>query len=70
MTKSILITQEESLICEMLVNEIKKAERWSAIIDAWQALLHVRLKAKQLQAEWKRLYGEKEATVKGGEQPC
>ena len=55
--KNLLVESEESLICEALVREIGKAKRWSAIIDAWQALLYVRLKAKELQKEYKKLHG-------------
>ena len=54
------------LIRESLVNEIRDASRWSAIVDAWMALLHVRLRAKRLQEEKAVLGGNKhETTVKG-----
>ena len=43
--------QEESLICEALVREISKAQRWMSIVEAWQALLHVRHMAKSLHDE-------------------
>ena len=55
-----------SLIREALVKEIRDATRWSAIIDAWSALLHVRLRAKRLQEERAELDGKKyETTDKG-----
>lgn len=42
------LKKEESLICEALVREIAKANRWSAVVEAWYALLRVRLMAKDL----------------------
>lgn len=38
-------------IREALVCEIRDAQRWSAIMEAWDALLHVRLMAKQMKEE-------------------
>jgi len=42
---------EESLVCEALVREIALAKRWSAVIEAWDALLKVRRMAKDLKSE-------------------
>ncbi len=42
---------EEYLICEALVREIGRAERWQSISAAWTALLHVRHMAKQMRNE-------------------
>jgi len=47
------IETEEHLICEALVREIRSATRWSGIVEAWDALLYVRLLAKQLKEEQK-----------------
>ena len=51
------IENEEALICEAIVREIGLATRWSAIYEAWHALLHVRLMAKQMKEELNRLKG-------------
>ena len=40
-----------SLICEALVREISHAQRWSAIEEAWEALLHVRRFVKEMKSE-------------------
>ena len=45
---------EHSLIREALVREIRYARRWSAIVDAWDALQHVNLMAKQMKEEHDR----------------
>lgn len=42
---------EADLICEALVREIGRANRWIAIREAWLALLSVRRMAKQLNEE-------------------
>ena len=55
-----------SLIREALVKEIRDASRWSAIVDAWSALLHVRLRAKRLQEEKAKLDGKKYETIDKG----
>ena len=55
-----------SLIREALVKEIRDASRWSAIVDAWMALLHVRLRAKRLQEEKASLDGNKYETLDKG----
>jgi hypothetical protein len=36
------IQREEDLICEALVREIGGASRWSARVEAWEALLSTR----------------------------
>jgi len=41
----------ECLICEALVREIGRAQRWSAIEEAWSALLHVRQMGENLRQE-------------------
>ena len=47
-------TQTESqLVREALVREIRDAPRWSAVIEAWHALLSVRRKADALLKEHK-----------------
>ena len=45
------LSQEEALICEALVREIGRAGRWSAVIDGFNALLHVRHMADNMQKE-------------------
>ena len=42
----------ESLIREAIVREIRDAQRWSAIEEGWQALLHVKQMAKALHEEY------------------
>jgi hypothetical protein len=49
------IENQESLICEALVREIGAASRWCAVVEAWEALLHVRIMAKNMKAEFKHL---------------
>lgn len=39
------------LIREALVREMRDAQRWSAIKDAWDALFKVRLMAQQMKEE-------------------
>ena len=36
------VDTECSLVCEALVREIRDAQRWSAVVEAWEALLRVR----------------------------
>lgn len=48
---SISIAREASLIQEELVRQIREADRWSAVVEAWQALLKVRRMAESLEAE-------------------
>ena len=50
------IEKKESLICECLVREIIRAKRWSAVEEAWQAILKVRLMGKQLRKELGELF--------------
>jgi hypothetical protein len=45
---------EIALVCEALVREIGMATRWCAVMDAWQALLHVRLISKDMLSELRR----------------
>jgi hypothetical protein len=45
---------EYSLVREALVREIGKADRWSAVVDAWEALLHVRRMAGSMLEERER----------------
>jgi hypothetical protein len=45
---------EIALVCEALVREIGTATRWCAVVDAWQALLHVRLIGKGMLSELRR----------------
>ena len=40
-----------SLVREALVREIGEADRWSAVMDAWNALLHVRFMARAMLTE-------------------
>ena len=39
------------LVCETLVKEIESAQRWSAVMDAWRALLKVRRMGTELISE-------------------
>lgn len=41
----------EAQICEALVREINRARRWSAVIEAWNALTHVRHMAGNMRQE-------------------
>lgn len=45
------LDKQEHLICEALVREIGRAARWVAIVQAWEALLHVRQMAHTMQQE-------------------
>ena len=46
------IQRKTDLICEALVREIGHAKRWSAVEEAWNALLHTRLLSKALVNEF------------------
>lgn len=46
-----MIDTEASLVREALVREIHEAKRWSAVVEAWQALLKVREMANSIQNE-------------------
>ena len=46
-----MVEKEEALICEALVREINNATRWSAVIEAWLALLRVRRMASEMKKE-------------------
>lgn len=39
------------LVREAIVREIRDANRWSSVVDAWEALLSVRRKEEDLAAE-------------------
>ncbi len=52
-----MIEKESQLIREALVREIRDAERWCAVVEAWEALLSVQRKAKSLIAEIDYLSG-------------
>jgi len=52
-----MIESEYQLIREALVREIRDAKRWSAVVEAWDALLSVGRKAKNLIAEQRHLTG-------------
>ena len=43
--------REEDLICEALVREIGRASRWSARVEAWDALLSTRQEGEMLRNE-------------------
>ena len=45
------LTKEEALICETLVREIGRAGRWSAVLEGFNALLHVRHMAASMHIE-------------------
>jgi hypothetical protein len=42
---------------EALVREIRDAERWSAVVEAWEALQAVRRRARQMKNESEHLNG-------------
>ncbi len=52
-----MLSKEESLVCEALVREIGRADRWSAVMDAWKALLHVRRMAGGMHKEAEETVG-------------
>lgn len=54
--------READLVCEALVREIGNAQRWSAVVEAWEALLHVRRMSRDMQAEADHLAGARRAT--------
>ena len=45
------LAKEESLICEALVKEMGRATRWSAVLDVFNTLGHVRLMAANMHRE-------------------
>lgn len=51
------VRREADLVCEALVREINSASRWTAVVDAWQALVHVRRMAREMEAEREHLSG-------------
>jgi hypothetical protein len=54
-----------NLIREALVREIRDASRWKGVVDAWQALLNVRIRAMCMQREREHLSGSGEITAGG-----
>jgi len=52
-----MIETEYQLIREALVREIRDANRWHTVVDAWSALLSVRAMAKSLLDE-QRLHNQ------------
>jgi hypothetical protein len=56
------IQTEEDLICEALVREIGRANRWSARVDAWEALLATRREGESLRQEQKEIKQEQKET--------
>jgi len=54
------LADEESLVCEALVREIAHATRWSAVIDGYNALGHVRLMASGMHREAAMFDGKSE----------
>lgn len=51
------LAKEESLVCEALVREIGQATRWSAVLEGFNALLHVRHMAAPMHREARMLEG-------------
>lgn len=49
--------QETALVCEALVREINNARRWSAVLDAWMALGHVRRMSDEMAREREHVTG-------------
>ena len=45
------LADEEAVICETLVREIGRAQRWSAVVEGFNALLHVRRTAHSMHVE-------------------
>lgn len=52
------VLREADLVCEALVREIAHAGRWSAVIEAWQALLAVRRISRTMAEEQAILSGQ------------
>jgi len=52
---SVDFKKEGDLICEALVREMYQSRRWTAIVEAWQALMHVRQQQKNHCAEMEHL---------------
>lgn len=46
-------SRECDLVCEALVREIRDAKRWSAVVEAWEALLAVRRQTRELENDAK-----------------
>lgn len=60
------IVNQRDLICEALVREIRDASRWSAVVEAWDALLKVRRMSKQLINDIENPMGMEESTTGRG----
>lgn len=45
------VQRDEDLICEALVREIDRASRWTARVEAWQALVSTRHRGQCLRAD-------------------
>lgn len=54
---------EADLIAEALVREIASAQRWSAVVDAWNALLRVRHMSRQMLEELDKLESSPQGTA-------
>ena len=57
-SRKLIGSNEGQLICEALVREIGQAKRWLAVVEAWQALLHVRRMEDHRQWEMEKLRGK------------
>ena len=44
--------KQGDLVCEALVREIGRANRWKAVQEGWDALLHVRAMQEQMMNEF------------------
>lgn len=58
---------ESEQVCEALVREIANAKRWTAVVDAWKALLNVRRMTRDMEAERAHLQGSFAATPPASE---
>jgi len=61
------IELEEALVCEALVREIGQATRWSAALDAWNALMHVRKMAYSRRREQEKCFEVQQQTGRSSE---
>ena len=62
-SKKVSLETDYSLVREGLVREIGEADRWSTIMDAWKALLHVRHMATFMLSEQERSHSSVFAPV-------
>lgn len=51
----IQVESEAALVCEALVREIANAQRWSTVMDAWNAILKVRSMSRDMAEEQRML---------------